>query len=143
MAEIQTSTWSETAASNNAAPPDGCPEGQSYASLNNCIREIMAVIKRWWNREHATVVATGTADAMVLTYTTSPGSLTSGMFFRFYSPNSANTVTNPTLNVNGIGAKTIFKRDGLTALAAGDIVALTLYEVTYDGTAFRIHQTGK
>lgn len=143
MAEIQTSTWSETAASNNASPPDGFPEGQTYASLNNCLREMMAVLKRAYNREHAVVIAGGTGDAMTLTYTTAPGAYASGMYFRFYSPASANTVTNPTLNVNGLGAKTLFKRDGSTALAANDILASTLYEVTYDGTNFRLHQTGK
>lgn len=143
MAEIHTSSWSETAASNNAAPPDGFPEGQSYASLNNCMREMMAALKRQYNREHAVVIAGGSGDAMTLAHTVAPAAYASGMYFRFYSPASANTVTAPTLNVDGLGAKTIFKRDGLTALAAGDIVALTLYEVTYDGTAFRIHQTGK
>jgi hypothetical protein len=45
MADIDTSTWSETAASNNAAPPDGWPENQSYASVNNCARETMGGIE--------------------------------------------------------------------------------------------------
>lgn len=114
----------------------------AYAAVNNTMREMMAAIKRWWNREHATVVASGTGDAMTFSFGEAPAAYVSGMYFRFYSPASANTVTNPTLNVNALGAKTIVKRDGSTALAAGNIVASTLYEVTYDGTNFRIHQTG-
>jgi hypothetical protein len=141
MAEIQTSTWSETAASNNAAAPDGWPEGQTYASLNNCAREMMAVLKRAYNREHATVVAGGTADALTLTYTTAPAAYVSGMYFRFYTGGSANTGA-ATVNVNGLGVKAIVRRNGSTAMAAGDLVAGTLYEVTYDGTSFRVHQTG-
>jgi hypothetical protein len=37
-------TYSTTAGSNNAAPPNGFPEGQTPASLNDGIREIMAQI---------------------------------------------------------------------------------------------------
>lgn len=45
----------------------------------------------------------------------------------------ANTTTNPTLNVNGLGAKTIVK--GLsTALSVGDIVANQICTFRYDGT---------
>jgi microcystin-dependent protein len=35
-------SWSSTAASNNLAPPNGFPEGQTPASLNNSARELMA-----------------------------------------------------------------------------------------------------
>ena len=43
MANI--STWSTNAASNNAATPDGFPEGQSPSSLNDCGRTLMAAIR--------------------------------------------------------------------------------------------------
>lgn len=46
MANI--STWSTSAASNNAATPDGWPEGQSPSSVNNCGREMMAAIRTWF-----------------------------------------------------------------------------------------------
>lgn len=38
----QVEGWSTTAANNNASAPDGFPEGQTPASLNNCARELMA-----------------------------------------------------------------------------------------------------
>ena len=37
-------SWSTTAASNSSAPPDGFPEGQTPASLNNSCRELMAAL---------------------------------------------------------------------------------------------------
>jgi hypothetical protein len=42
------STWSKTAASNNAAPPDGWPEGMAPSAVNNCARENMAAIRTQW-----------------------------------------------------------------------------------------------
>lgn len=42
MASVE--TWSTTASSNDAAPPDGFPEGQTPASLNNSARELMAAL---------------------------------------------------------------------------------------------------
>jgi|GEM_PF-6267589 len=41
--------WSQTAAGNNAAPPDGWPEGMAPSNVNNCARENMAAIARWYN----------------------------------------------------------------------------------------------
>lgn len=38
--------WSTTAASNNFAVPDGWPENQDKATVNNCAREMMAALKR-------------------------------------------------------------------------------------------------
>lgn len=41
-------TWSTTASSNNAAPPDGFPENQARSTVNDGIRELMASLKRWY-----------------------------------------------------------------------------------------------
>lgn len=41
------STWSETAANNNAAPPDGMPEGMYPSAVNDAAREMMAAVRRW------------------------------------------------------------------------------------------------
>lgn len=138
----QITSWSETAASNNGASPNGAPEGMAAAGVNDTIREIMSAVKIEYNRSHATVTAGGTADAMTLTYGTAPTAYTAGMSFRFFKDGADNATTTPTLNVNGLGAKTITKRDGSTALSAADMKASALYEVTYDGTNFRLHATG-
>jgi hypothetical protein len=56
MASI--STWSTTAANNNAAPPDGWPEGQPPNTVNDCAREMMASLRtqfenaEWMNFGH-------------------------------------------------------------------------------------------
>lgn len=48
-------SWSTTAASNNAAPPNGFPEGQTPSSLNDCNRQVMASVRsqcenaEWFN----------------------------------------------------------------------------------------------
>jgi hypothetical protein len=39
--------WSTTAASNNASPPDGAPEGQTPGSVNNVIRQCMASVREY------------------------------------------------------------------------------------------------
>lgn len=46
MADIK--NWSATAASNNATPPDGWPEGQAASTVNDCAREMMAALRRWY-----------------------------------------------------------------------------------------------
>jgi len=40
--------WKDTAASNNASPPDGWPEGQAPSTVNNCAREMMRAIRVKW-----------------------------------------------------------------------------------------------
>lgn len=40
-------SWSTTAASNNAAPPNGWPEGQAASTVNDCARQMMASIRTW------------------------------------------------------------------------------------------------
>src|ERR1043165_4788986 len=136
MAEIQTTTWSETAASNNSATPDGWPEGQSAASVNNCAREQMAALKREWNRSHATLSSTGSDPNYILTYTTAPPALVNGLRFSFIA-SFANVGTTPTVNVNSLGAVTMQKNgaSGLVAMAAGDLQIGNHVEVEYDSSA--------
>lgn len=43
------SSWSTTPGSNNAATPDGWPEGQLPSSVNDCAREMMAAIRTVFN----------------------------------------------------------------------------------------------
>ena len=77
--------------------------------------------------------ATGTVDAIVVSCSPVPVTLTDGIFFVFRSLGE-NTLTNPTLNANGTGAKTIVKH-GNQALTAGDIGVLGFYcIVSYNET---------
>jgi len=40
--------YSTTAASNNASPPNGWPEGMQPSDVNNCARENMARLREWY-----------------------------------------------------------------------------------------------
>lgn len=42
-------SWHLAAASNNATPPDGWPEGQAPSTVNNCAREMMSAIRAQWD----------------------------------------------------------------------------------------------
>ena len=68
-----------------------------------------------------------------------PASMTAyaaGQTFRFIAA-GANTTTGVTININGIGAKSITK-NGATSLAVGDIISGAIVVIAYDGTEFQI-----
>ena len=68
-----------------------------------------------------------------------PASMTAyaaGQEFRFIAA-GANTTTGVTININGIGAKSITK-NGATSLAVGDIISGAIVVIAYDGTEFQI-----
>jgi len=77
----------------------------------------------------------GANDTYVVTLSPVPVAYTTGMTVRF----KANTINTgaATLNVNGLGAKTIVKGNSAT-LADGDIAAGSVVQVIYDGTNFRL-----
>jgi hypothetical protein len=80
------------------------------------------------------VADTGAANAYVITPVPAITAYTAGQIFSFKATN-ANTTTS-TLNVSGLGVKTINKLGGATALASGDIAAGMVVVVEYDGTNF-------
>lgn len=78
-------------------------------------------------------VAGGAADVLTAAYTPGIAALTNGMSL-YVRAALANATTTPTLNVNGLGAKTIYKGAG-SALAAGDIAGAGHWiELQYDTT---------
>lgn len=81
---------------------------------------------------------TGVSGTDTITANLVPGitAYTAGQVFRFTTV-GANTTTAVTLNVNGLGAKSVTK-NGTTALAAGDLPANSVATVVYDGTRFQV-----
>lgn len=77
----------------------------------------------------------GAANAYVITLTPAPTAYATGQLFRFKTSNANTGVS--TLNVNGLGAKTI-KGKGGADLAAGEISAGQVVAVQYDGTNFQL-----
>lgn len=75
---------------------------------------------------------TGAADVMVATPSPALTSYNTGPMYVVKS-GFTNATTTPTINVSGLGAKTIVKR-AATALAAGDYVANMMMILVYDGT---------
>jgi len=129
MADIQTSTWSESAASNTAAPPDGAPENHARNKVNDIQRETMGAIKREWNRSHPTVTSAGTEPAFTLSYTTAP-TLVQGIIFTFLA--HATPSGNVTLNVNSLGAKKVYNLQGSAQLGSAAWPANARVMVSYD-----------
>lgn len=82
-------------------------------------------------------IDTGTADAMIATLLPAPPVYTVGMRIWVRKIGATNATTTPTLNVNGLGPKTIIKRN-TTAVGIADLQANGLYEFVYDGVGFRI-----
>ncbi|MGE3874298.1 MAG: hypothetical protein AB7F74_15210 [Parvibaculaceae bacterium] len=81
---------------------------------------------------HAVLVG-GTADAITATFSPAFTAYAAKMRFRFTAA-SANTIVNPTINIDGLGAKTIKKLAG-AALAIGDIAgAGHACDCLYNGT---------
>lgn len=82
----------------------------------------------------------GTGDAIVAASAPSITAYTTGQTF-IYTPTSTNTVTNPTINISAVGAKTITQSNGL-GLWSGALAVGTPYQLYYDGTNFRV-QSGQ
>lgn len=132
MSEIQTSTWSEAAASNNSAVPNGWPEGMAPSGVNDAARETMAALKREWNRSHPTVTNGGTTTVLTLTYTTAPAAYAQGLTFSFKSAAAIGAA--PTINVNALGAKKIYRTIAgtPTQITANSWYAGQIIEIAYD-----------
>ncbi len=88
-------------------------------------------------QDGGSIYLTGVAGVDTITASLAPAitAYAAGQTFRFVSA-GANTGA-ATLNINGLGAKSVTK-NGATALAAGDIASGAAIQVTYDGTQFQL-----
>ena len=107
--------YSPTAASNTT----DFYEGQAPATLNDGGRETQADVRRWYDRIAGTVVAAGTVDALTATFSPVHTALYDGREVVVRAA-GANTITNPTFQLDSLTAKTITLA-GNQALVAGDI----------------------
>jgi hypothetical protein len=78
--------------------------------------------------------AGGTADALTITLTPAITAYATGQIFQFIAA-STNATATPSINVNGVGVKTIKRHSG-AAIQAGDISAGAVVQVAYNGTNF-------
>lgn len=129
-----------TTANNNASKPGiNFAEGQVPSSLNDSARAVMADLAEWYAQISAgTISGTvgGTGDAITLTTTPTVGAYSANQRYLVKAP-GANTVSNPTLNVSGLGVRTIIMPGGgaapIPAWQTGDMLVLA-----YDGASFML-----
>lgn len=106
-------------------------------NLDDYLRAISAFVRQLFDGTPLTLGAVGgTGDAITATTASAPfTAYVMGQLFRFL-PTAANTGP-ATININGIGTKSITK-NGTVALAAGDLAVGVATVLFYDGTQFQI-----
>jgi hypothetical protein len=135
MAEIASTTFSQTDAS-NTGPLPGLTGATNPNQIDNSIQAMMGAVKREHDWRNLFLTSGGSSNAYTLTYTVAPASYYTGQVFSFTA--NFGCTGSATLNVNGLGAKTI-KKDvagTMTALSSGDIASGAKVIVSYDGTDF-------
>lgn len=135
MPEFSSATYSATDANNTSASPDGAPEGMAPSGVNNTIRAQIGATKRFWQRiQSGGGTFGGATNAYTITYTPALAAYVSGERYSFIA--NADNTGSATLNINGLGAKTLRKitSSGKVALASGDIKNTQPVTVEYDGT---------
>lgn len=125
--------WSLTAANNaNADSSVNWQEGQLPSTVNDSARAMMTRVAQLLKDIGGTVTAGGTANAITVTANSPFSAHATGEIIGFKA--SATNTAATTLNVNGIGAKSIRKATMAadTALSGGEIVTGGVYILIYD-----------
>lgn len=135
MSDISNSTWEARDDANIHPSPDGIAKDRPPNEAPEVMRAMRGAIRRWYELANALYVTTGTATAFVLTPTQSPETYVKGATISFF-PHATNSV-GATINIGGLGAKSIVRADGSTLLT-GDIAAGQVTQIAYDGTNFRV-----
>lgn len=131
MSDIQ--TWSTTAASNNATPPNGFPEGMAPSTVNDAAREVMAAVARYRSDTDGVNTSSGT-NTITLAASRTMTDYNQGDMYTFKAGGTNTGAT--TLNVDSLGAKDV-QFNG-AACTGGEIVSGLMYTVVYDGTQFQL-----
>lgn len=135
--QAQVERYSTTAASNNAAPPNGAPESMAASAVNDTMREMMAQTRRFAEQSVSAQfgIAGGTADAILVTpaITWPTTGYISGQVIRFRTT-GPNTVAAPTIKVSGMTTTATIAKISNTSLSAGDMPSGSLVQMIYDGS---------
>lgn len=127
-------SWSITALNNgNADSSINWLEGQPRASVNNSARSMMAAHAKARNLTNGSIVTGGTPNAQ--TFTSGLGYVTTPIGLRVMlkiGPGLTNTAAGPTLNMDGIGAATIFSQIS-QPVPAGALLENSYNEFLYIG----------
>jgi hypothetical protein len=125
-------SWSTTAATNATADANvNWAEGQAPSSVNDSARAMMASVAKWRDDNNGSVTTGGGTTAY--TVTSNQGFATLAAMHRqsFRLLWNLTCATTPTLNVDGLGAKSIVSSVG-TNIGAGALIANCVYDLVYD-----------
>lgn len=129
--------WTVIDASNNATPPDGWPENtMNYSEVNNTGRAVQGTMRRFWGDVNGSLQAAGIVNAYTVTLNeTGYTAYFQGMYFACEIP--ITNTGNSTLNVNGIGIRSIVD-DAAFAIASGALQAGGIYVFRDTGTSLQL-----
>lgn len=136
------SLYSATAASNNAASPNGAPEAMAPSGVNDSMRQHMAVTRDLGDKARGPLNLLGSVSGTnTITASATPTlpAYAAGQRFVFAAAGANTGAT--TLNINSLGAINVYKGSGATALVSGDIPSGSVVEVVYltsPGNHFRL-----
>lgn len=126
--------WSQTAATNDDVDSTiNWQEGQSPGSVNNSARAMMAAVAKYRDDLSGNLVTGGTSTAYTITTNQGLTTLTDGFTVR--ARMNATSGTDPTLNVDSLGAKDIVVDSNGTNVPSGALLDDQIYTFTYDSTA--------
>jgi hypothetical protein len=124
--------WSTTAGSNSSSDSGiNWAEGQDPGTVNDSARQMMGRVAEILGDIGGALSAGGTADGLTVTANSAFTTLIDGRLISFRA--TADNTGAATLNVNGIGAKSLRKMNasGDVALSAGDIQNTGIYMAQY------------
>jgi hypothetical protein len=124
--------WSTTAATNDDVDSSvNWQEGQSPGSVNNSARAMMAAIAKFRDDAAGNLVTAGSSTVYTLTTNQVFTALTDGIAVTARMDETSGAA--PTLNVDGLGAKSIASVYG-TAIPTGYLLGGGVYTFVYDST---------
>lgn len=126
--------WSQTAATNDDVDSTiNWQESMAPSAVNNSARAMMAAIAKFRDDISGNLVTAGSATAYTLTSNQTFTSLSDGIFV--VARMNATSGTDPTLNVDSLGAKDILLDDTPTNIPSGYLVDGRVYGFVYDSGA--------
>lgn len=129
-------SWSKSAGSNgNSDTAISWPEGQTPGSVNDSARAMMGRTAEFRDDISGAILATGTANGIVVTANSGFTSLANGRIVAFRA--SADNTGPATLNVNSLGAKSIRKMSssgGDIALSGGELKSGATFLCVYNAS---------
>jgi len=135
------SEWAVSAGLNNSAPPHGWPENMARSAVNDCAREMMGALARWFKDANGSLVTGGSADNYTVT-TNNGATALNDLPLLSVRADRANVGSSVTLNVDGLGAKALVKSGAGGLFNAGEIALNQLMIVGYNPTLDRFELVG-